>query len=79
MNIREATNMAKYVEWLNEFTFAVWKGGHTVNTYRYTHYSDRQTEIDNIDCINVGNFENDEATLQEVKEGIQSVKSDFDV
>jgi hypothetical protein len=76
MNIREVTNEAKYVEWLTEYTFAVWKGGHTVNFYSYIHSSERETMIETLDCINVGSFENDEATLQEVKEGIKSIQEE---
>lgn len=72
MDIREITNKAKYVEWIDENTFAVWKGGHTINFYSYMPSSDRETIISPIDCINVGSFENDNATLQEVKEGIDS-------
>ena len=69
MHIKNATDNAKYVEWLNDYTFAVWSGGHTVNFYSY----DPDTgNTENFTCINVGSFENDNATLQEVKEGISS-------
>lgn len=69
MNIKEATNKALYVEWLNNYTFAVWKGGHTVNFYSY----DTNTgNVENFTCINVGSFKNNSASMKEVKEGIQS-------
>ena len=73
MHIKNATDNAKYVEWLNDYTFAVWCGGHTVNFYSYDDYiSDPYERVQNFTCINVGSFENNNATLQEVKEGISS-------
>jgi hypothetical protein len=69
MNIKDATNKARYVEWLNDYTFAVWSGGHTINFYSYDRHDGN---VENFTCINVGSFENNNATLQEVKEGIES-------
>lgn len=69
MNIKDATNKAKYVEWLNEYTFAVWKGGHTVNFYSY---APQDGNVEAMTCINVGSFEENNATLQEVKESISN-------
>lgn len=71
MRIKEATDKARYVEWISPLTFAVWKGEHTVNFYSMDPNTDH---VEPTGCINVGSFENDEATLQEVKEGIESYK-----
>lgn len=67
--IQNATNGAQFVEWYNDHTFAVWLGGHTVNFYRLISGTN---EVVNTTCINVGSFKENEATLQEVKEGIEN-------
>jgi len=69
MNIQDVTNKAKYVEWYNNHTFAVWLSGHTVNFYSIISNGQK---VRATTCINVGSFEENEATLQEVKDGIES-------
>ena len=69
LSMREVTDKARYVEWLNDYTFAVWVGGHTVNFYSY---EPNNGNIENFTCINVGSFKNNEATIKEVKNGISS-------
>lgn len=73
MNIRKATDKAQYVEWLNDYTFAVYHGGHTVNFYSF----DPNTgNVEPTTCKNVGSFENDSASLQEVKDAIKREKEE---
>lgn len=67
--LQDVTNKAKYVEWYDNYTFAVWLGGHTVNFYAY---SDESSKVTATTCINVGSFKENEATLQEVKDGIEN-------
>ena len=69
LSMREVTDKARYVEWLNDYTFAVWNNGHTVNFYSY---DPTNGNIENFTCINVGSFKNNEATIKEVKDGISS-------
>lgn len=72
--LKEAIDGAQYVEYLDERRFAVWHGGHTVNFY-IEYWSDSlNLEVEPTDCINVGNFATDDVSLEEVKEGIKSVK-----
>lgn len=41
----------------------VWHGGHTINIYSALTGT-------SLDCFNVGNFQNDKATLEQVEKGI---------
>lgn len=75
--LRQTLDGAKLVKYHPELdsVLAVWHGGHTVNFYmhRMVMNSDRSNPrifLDNFDVANYGSFENDSATLQEVKEGI---------
>lgn len=73
MHIKEVTNEAKYVEWLNESTLAVWKGGHTINYYSYDEFiQNPHDRLQPMTCSNVGSFEQDSASLEEVKESISN-------
>ena len=58
----DALDEARYVK-TTEFLIYVWKGGHTINIYSHTGAP--------IKCMNVGDFKKDNATLEEVKEGMQ--------
>lgn len=71
--LKQVLNNAKFVKFHPKVDnlLAVWKGGHTVNFYRVIE-NDYGTFLREFTCINVGDFAKESATLQEVKEGIES-------
>lgn len=72
--LKEAIDGAQYVEYLDNRRFAVWHGGHTVNFY-IEYWSDSlNLEVEPIDTISVGDFATGNVSLDEVKDGINSVK-----
>lgn len=69
-HIIDAIDGARYVAKVNEFTIAVWHGGHTVNFYG--HDAARLPEVTPTTTISVGDFETGETTLEDVKDGIEA-------
>lgn len=68
-NLQEVLDEAKYVKFHdNGFTLAVWHGGHTVNFYSIVG----NNEVEPTTCINVGDYETGETTLQDAQEGIET-------
>lgn len=69
--LKQALDNAKFVKFHPYFDsqLAVWNGGHTVNFYTIHYLEGNRVELNEYTCINVGSFEKDSATLQEVKEG----------
>lgn len=74
MKLRNAIDGAQYVEYISERVFCVWHGGHTVNVYHERRQDRNTLDVTEVSCFNVGSFENNSATLQEVKEGIESLR-----
>lgn len=72
MRLRNAIDGAKYVEYIDDRTFAVWTGGHGINVYHEYPTDGQFCEVTEVDYFNVGSFEYNEASLQEVKEGIKA-------
>lgn len=70
VSLKEATDKAKYVEWINDYAFAVWHGGHTVNFYSLTP----EMKVRPTNSISVGSFEKESATIQEVKEALKKYR-----
>jgi hypothetical protein len=72
--LKQVFDNAKFVKFHPEFDsrLAVWNGGHTVNFYTLHYVEGNKVELEEYTCINVGSFENNEATLEEVKDGIET-------
>lgn len=74
VTLKSAIDGAKYVEYLDDYTFAVWHGGHTVNFYQESMNSQTILKVVPTHSISVGDFATNEVSLEEVKEGIENFK-----
>ena len=70
MKLRDVFDEAQYVKIDHDLSLAfVWKGGHSINIYQM--FASGEEIHKETDVFNVGDFKEDEATLEEVKEGIK--------
>jgi len=67
--ISDVTNGAKLVRWYDDYDFAVWLGGHTVNFYRMSVNGD--TDVFPLHSISVGDFSSGQITRKDVKNQIE--------
>jgi len=67
--ISDVTSGAKLVMWYDDYDFAVWLGGHTVNFYRMSVNGD--TDVFALHSISVGDFASGKITRKDVKNQIE--------
>ena len=70
ITLKQATDEAEYIAWHNDYDFAVWHGGHTVNFYRIDFENPKN--VVPITSISVGDFASGQITKESVIEGIST-------